>query len=50
LPQLAATHGIFDDEAKTSSPQLWLSKHRRALAVAASTTAATALGLAARRG
>jgi short-subunit dehydrogenase len=50
LPQLAATHGIFDDEAKTSSPQLWLSKHRRLLAGAASATAATALGLAARRG
>jgi short-subunit dehydrogenase len=50
LPQMAATHGIFDDEAKTSSPQLWLSKHRRLLAGAASATAATALGLAVRRG
>ncbi len=50
LPQMAATHGIFDDEAKTSSPQLWLSKHRRLLAGVASATAATALGLAARRG
>ena len=48
LPQMAATHGIFDDEAKTSSPQLWLSKHRRMLAVSA--TAAAALGLAAQRG
>jgi short-subunit dehydrogenase len=50
LPQMAATHGIFDDEAKTSSPQLWLSQHRRLLAGAAGATAATALGLAARRG
>jgi short-subunit dehydrogenase len=50
LPQMAATHGIFDDEAKTSSPQLWLSKHRRLLAGAAGATAATALGLAARHG
>jgi short-subunit dehydrogenase len=50
LPQMAATHGIFDDEAKTSSPQLWLSKHRRTLAGAAGATAATALGLAAWRG
>ena len=50
LPQLAATHGIFDDEAKTASPQLWLSKHRRALAAGAGATAAAAVGLAARRG
>jgi short-subunit dehydrogenase len=46
LPQMAATHGIFDNEAKTSSPQLWLSKHRRL----AGATIVTALGLAARRG
>jgi short-subunit dehydrogenase len=50
LPQMAATHGIFDDEAKTSSPQLWLSRHRRLLAGAAGATAAAALGLAAQRG
>jgi short-subunit dehydrogenase len=51
LPQLAATHGIFDDEANTSSPQLWLSKHRRLLGgAAAGATAATVVGLAARRG
>jgi short-subunit dehydrogenase len=29
LPQLAATHGIFDDQAKTRSPQLWMTTHRR---------------------
>jgi short-subunit dehydrogenase len=28
VPQLAATHGIFDDQAKTRSPQLWAAKHR----------------------
>ena len=38
-PQLAATHGMFDDEAATSSPQLWLATHRRMLgAVAAGGT------------
>jgi short-subunit dehydrogenase len=28
LPKLAATHGIFDDKAKTRSPQTWLATHR----------------------
>lgn len=28
VPQKAATHGIFDDQAKTRSPQLWAAKHR----------------------
>jgi short-subunit dehydrogenase len=28
VPQLAATHGIFDDQAKPRSPQLWAAKHR----------------------
>ena len=32
LPEMAATHGIFDDQAKTRSPQLWPSTHRRAVA------------------
>jgi short-subunit dehydrogenase len=32
---LAATHGIFDSQAKTRSPQLWLATHRRELAGAA---------------
>ena len=31
VPQLAATHGIFDDQAKSRSPQLWASTHRRLL-------------------
>jgi short-subunit dehydrogenase len=30
----AATHGIFDDRARTSSPQLWAATHRRSLALA----------------
>jgi short-subunit dehydrogenase len=28
----AATHGIFDDQAKTRSPQLWAATHRMAVA------------------
>jgi len=32
---LAATHGIFDSEAKSNSPQLWLVTHRREIAGAA---------------
>ena len=35
LPDKAATHGIFDDQAKSRSPQLWLSIHRRAVGGAA---------------
>ena len=30
LPELAATHGIFDDKAKTRSPQMWMATHRPA--------------------
>jgi NAD(P)-dependent dehydrogenase (short-subunit alcohol dehydrogenase family) len=40
----AATHGIFDEQAKTRSPELWLAKHRRALAAAALAGAGSALG------
>ena len=32
LPELAATHGIFDDQAKSRSPQLWANQRRSALA------------------
>jgi hypothetical protein len=32
VPEKAATHGIFDDEAKTRSPQLWAVTHRGLLA------------------
>jgi short-subunit dehydrogenase len=28
VPDKAATHGIFDDQAKTRSPQLWAARHR----------------------
>jgi short-subunit dehydrogenase len=31
VPRLAATHGRFDDRAKSRSPELWLTTHRRAL-------------------
>jgi short-subunit dehydrogenase len=41
----AATHGIFDDQAKVSSPQLWLSTHRRAIG-GAGLAAAAAIGAA----
>jgi hypothetical protein len=44
VPDKAATHGIFDEQAKTRSPQLWLSIHRRALGAAG--VAATAAGAA----
>jgi short-subunit dehydrogenase len=35
LPEKAATHGIFDDQAKTRSPQLWAATHRSLVAGAA---------------
>jgi len=43
----AATHGIFDAQAKTTSPQLWAATHRPAMAgaaaaIATATVAATA--------
>jgi NAD(P)-dependent dehydrogenase (short-subunit alcohol dehydrogenase family) len=34
VPERAATHGIFDDQAKQRSPQLWASIHRGTLAAA----------------
>jgi hypothetical protein len=40
-PELAATHGIFDSQAKRRSPQLWANTHRPLIAAAAA-----ALGLA----
>jgi short-subunit dehydrogenase len=46
-PQLAATHGIFDAQAKRRSPQLWMSTHRSALA--AGTALAAAAGAVAGR-
>jgi NAD(P)-dependent dehydrogenase (short-subunit alcohol dehydrogenase family) len=46
-PQLASTHGMFDAQAKTSSPQLWVSTHRRMLGAAAVGGALLAAGVAA---
>jgi short-subunit dehydrogenase len=43
-PQLAATHGIFDDEANGRSPLLWFSKHRTQLASSAVAGALLAAG------
>jgi hypothetical protein len=47
VPGLAATHGIFDAQAKTRSPQLWATTHRPALAGALTgIAAAVAAGVA----
>ena len=48
LPDKAATHGIFNDQATGHSPQLWAATHRPAVAAALATAAAVAA--AARRG
>jgi short-subunit dehydrogenase len=48
-PELAATHGIFDDEAKVRSPQLWANTHRRLLAGAAAGLAAIGAAAVSRR-
>jgi NAD(P)-dependent dehydrogenase (short-subunit alcohol dehydrogenase family) len=47
VPGLHATHGIFDDKATDSSPELWLSEHRSWLA-GASGAALAGLALAKR--
>jgi NAD(P)-dependent dehydrogenase (short-subunit alcohol dehydrogenase family) len=50
VPQLAATHGMFDDKAKSRSPQLWAATHRSVMAGAAVIAgAATAAGVTALR-
>jgi hypothetical protein len=52
-PGLAATHGMFDSEAKSASPELRVATHRRALGAAAAVGAgavATALALGTRNG
>lgn len=49
VPDKAATHGIFDAQAKTRSPQLWAATHRPAVfGVLAGLTGAAILGAAAR--
>ena len=46
LPRLAATHGIFDDKAKTRSPQMWMATHRPVVFGALVGLAAAATGVA----
>jgi short-subunit dehydrogenase len=46
-PQLAATHGIFDDKAKSRSPELWTATHRRMLGAVAAGGALVGAGVAA---
>jgi hypothetical protein len=50
IPSEAATHGIFDKEAKDLSPELWLATHRRMVGglIAAAGAAGVALYRAAR--
>ena len=48
LPEKAATHGIFNDEAIASSPQLWATTHRRLLAGAGAAAIAAAVAIARR--
>jgi short-subunit dehydrogenase len=51
VPELAATHGMFDDRATSRSPQLWAATHRGLLAAAVTAgVAAGAAGIAATRG
>jgi short-subunit dehydrogenase len=51
LPDKAATHGMFDSQAKTRSPQLWASTHRSLIAGAVlATAAAIGAGIGAARG
>ncbi len=45
LPRLAATHGIFDDKAKTRSPQMWMATHRPAVFGALAGVAAAVTGV-----
>jgi short-subunit dehydrogenase len=49
VPGQAATHGIFDEQAKTRSPQLWASTHRAVVAGAMGSVAAAAVAGMARR-
>jgi short-subunit dehydrogenase len=48
VPELARTHGIFDQEARTRSYQAWISRYRAPIGVAISVTAAAAALIAAR--
>ncbi|MGZ4271180.1 MAG: SDR family oxidoreductase [Solirubrobacteraceae bacterium] len=46
---LAATHGIFDDQAKSRSPQLWANTHRGAIGIAVAAMTAGVVAGARRR-
>jgi NAD(P)-dependent dehydrogenase (short-subunit alcohol dehydrogenase family) len=46
MPDHAATHGIFDDRAKSRSAQLWATTHRAPLTAAALAAGLAAAGLA----
>jgi short-subunit dehydrogenase len=48
LPEKAATHGIFNDQAIASSPQVWAATHRPLLAAAGAAALAAAVALARR--
>jgi short-subunit dehydrogenase len=48
VPGMAATHGMFDDQAKTRSPQLWAATHRTIVAGALAGIAATGAAAVAR--
>jgi short-subunit dehydrogenase len=49
VPDLAATHGMFDDQAKPQSYQLWATTHRPLIAAAAIAAGMVATGLGWRR-
>ncbi len=44
VPRLASTHGMFDDQAKSRSLQVWLTTHRRSVVGAVVGSAAVATG------
>ena len=44
-PGSYAAHGPFDDRARTSSPELWMAKHKPLLAVAGAMLAGAAFAL-----
>jgi NAD(P)-dependent dehydrogenase (short-subunit alcohol dehydrogenase family) len=49
VPDQAATHGMFDGQARDGSYELWLSTHRRAMAAAAVASGAALLRLVRRQ-
>ena len=46
VPELAATHGMFDDQAKVRSLQLWSATHRAAVVGAVAGTVAAGAAVA----